>query len=124
MSIMNLENTGIENLTADFHELTELLKSHGFAIGGHWDYEHVIYDKKIIKKDDTYYLRIRGNAIEGDIGGRYATVQLINPILVKHLFPHGIDYGDDGSFAKSVIEQCNGILKQVRKSIETIQVTN
>lgn len=118
---MNFENSGIEGLTVDFAELTDMLKSMGFTLGSHWDYKHVIYDKKIEKKNDVYYLRIRGYAIEGEFGGRYATVKLIAPKLVKHLFPHGIDYGENGNFAKSVIEQCNGILKQVKKNLENIQ---
>ena len=73
---MYLENTTIENIVADQFILDELMLQHDLIRGGQWDYERLTYDKKYTLKEGTFYLRIFGYALDGDIDKRDATIQL------------------------------------------------
>ncbi|MCH1623912.1 YugN family protein [Ferdinandcohnia quinoae] len=116
---MRFENTGIENLTIELSKLTHIMKEEGLVFAGQWDYDRVTYDRKFVIKDETFYLRVQGYAIEGEVeeNGKYAVIKLITPILGKHYYPHGVEYGEDENFPKSLIEQCNRILAKVKENI-------
>lgn len=116
---MRFENTGIENATIELSKLTDIMKEEGFVLAGQWDYDRVTYDRKFVIKGDTFYLRVQGYAIEGEVeeNSKFAIIKLITPILGKHYYPHGVEYGEDENFPKSLVEQSNRILAKVKENI-------
>ncbi|WP_044896145.1 YugN family protein [Bacillus alveayuensis] len=118
---MKFENIGIEGLTAELSQLDDILEDLGFVRAAQWDYERVTYDRKFEHKGDVFYLRIQGYAIEGDVGGRYALIKLITPLLGKHYYPHGVEYGEDEHFPSMIIETSEKLLKQAKEEIEKIK---
>lgn len=121
---MRFENTGLENLKAELNRLDEVMLEHGLVRAEQWDYERASYDRKFELKDGVFYLRVQGYAIEGDIGAHRATLQLLTPILGKHYYPHGVEYGEDEQFPSSLVKQCDAILAAVAKDILIFAETN
>lgn len=115
---MKFENTGIESLKADLTRLDAVMDEYGLVRADQWDYERVSYDRKFEMKEGTFYLRVQGYAVEGDVGSRHAIIQLITPILGKHYYPHGVEYGEDEQFPNSLVKQCEKILDQVKSEVE------
>ncbi|WP_059170019.1 YugN family protein [Bacillus sp. FJAT-27445] len=115
---MKFENTGIENLKADLGRLDDVMLSHGLVREGQWDYERVTFDKKYELKDGTYYLRVRGYAVEGDVDSSRALIQLMPPLLGKHYYPHGVEYGEGEHFPASLVNQCKNLLDRLKEEIE------
>lgn len=111
---MKLDNTDLKGLTCDLDRLDDLMKAHGLIREGQWDYERVTYDRKFVLKEGTFYLRVQGFATEGDVGANKASIQLLTPILGKHYYPHGVEYGEDEHFPASLIKQCENILSDVK----------
>ncbi|MGV2942141.1 YugN family protein [Mesobacillus sp. LC4] len=119
---MKFENTGIENLKADLNRLDEVMLEHGLVREGQWDYERVTYDKKLVVKEGTFYLRVQGYVHEGDVGAHKAIIQLMNPLLGKHYYPHGVEYGEGEQFPKALVSQCEKLLKDVKAEVETFAI--
>jgi hypothetical protein len=117
---MRIENTGIENQTVDYRRFTELMEDLGFIHAGQWDYERVTYDRKFEHKGDVFYLRVQGYTVEGEIDSRHAVIKLLPPLLGKHYYPHGVEYGEGENFPKSVVEASERLLAQVKEGIEKI----
>ena len=117
---MKLENTGIDNKVIDIVPLNHIMGKHAFILGEHWDYERVTYDYKINsqEKNVTYYIRIQGEAIEGDVDKKDAVIKLKTPLLGKHYYPHGIEYGEDENFPKNLIERANKLVIGVNEELE------
>jgi YugN-like family len=115
---VKFENTGIEKLKADLNQLDEVMLEYGLVREGQWDYERVTYDKKFEIKDGTYYLRIRGYAVEGDVGADRAVIELLPPLLGKHYYPHGVEYGEGENFPASLVNQCKNLLDQLKAELE------
>lgn len=118
---MKIENTGIEGLTIDLSRLDEIMEEIGLERDGQWDYERVTYDRKIDVKDEVFYLRVQGFAIEGEIDSRHALIKLITPLLGKHYYPHGVEYGEGEHFPAAVVNTSNRLLKQVSEAIQQVQ---
>ncbi|MEB3749431.1 YugN family protein [Geobacillus sp. FSL W8-0032] len=118
---MKFENSGLENQTVELSRLDDIMERLGFVRAGQWDYERVTYDRKYVVKEGTYYLRVQGYAIEGDVDSRYALIKLLTPILGKHYYPHGVEYGEDEHFPSSLVNQCQKALAQVKSEIEKIK---
>jgi YugN-like family. len=114
---MYIENTGLENMRIDLQVLDDFLPRHGLTRDGHWDYERVTYDKKIVMNEHVYYLRIQGVAVSGDVGAHEAAIQLKVPIMGKYYYPHGVEYGEDENFPKALVEYCRSILEEIRKEL-------
>lgn len=110
---MYIENTGIETIIADLAVMEEIMRRNGLVLEGQWDYERVTFDKKYVIKEGTYYLRIFGTLVEGDIDGRDATIQLKKPVLGKYYYPHGVEYGEDENFPASLVKDCGLTAKAV-----------
>ncbi|MCP8970273.1 YugN family protein [Ectobacillus ponti] len=117
---MKLEHTGIEGQVVDFSLLTEAMKENGFVHAGQWDYERITYDYKFEVLEDIYYLRLRGYAVEGDIGSRKAKIQLLTPLLGKHYYPHGVEYGDGETFPESVVKKSKQLLQNVADALAAL----
>lgn len=118
---MKLENTGIDELTVDVKSLNHLMGLHGFILGESWDYERVTYDYKIAsnEKNVTYYIRIQGYAVEGDVDRGDAMIKIMTPLLGKHYFPHGVEYGEDENFPKNLVKRAHNLVIQAREDIES-----
>ncbi len=119
---MKFENTGIEKMRADLNRLDEVMKEHGLIREGQWDYERVTYDKKFEIKEGVYYLRVRGYAVEGDVGSHKATIQLMTPLLGKYYYPHGVEYGENEYFPPALINQCDTILNKLNAEVESFAI--
>jgi len=117
---MKLENTGIDNKIIDIGPLNHIMGKHAFILGESWDYERVTYDYKINsqEKNVTYFIRIQGEAIEGDVDKKDAVIKLKTPLLGKHYYPHGIEYGEDENFPKNLIERANKIVISANEELE------
>ncbi len=115
---MYFENTGIEDIAADLFVLDEIMLEHNLIRGGQWDYERVTYDKKYTLKDGTFYLRIFGFTTDGDVGSRDALINLKKPVIGKHHYPFGVEYGEDENFPKSLLNDCETTLKAVAEALQ------
>lgn len=115
---MKFSNTGIEKFKGDLVRIDDVMTEHGLLRTAQWDYARVTYDRKFELKDGVYYLRVQGYATEGDVGARKATIQLMTPLLGKHYYPHGVEYGEGESFPHSLVTQCEKILEEVKAEIE------
>lgn len=117
---MRFENTGYENIKADLNRIDEVMSDFGLVRAGQWDYERVTYDRKFELKEGIFYLRVFGYAAEGDVGIHKATIQLMKPLLGKHYYPHGVEYGEGEQFPKALVSQCEKILADVKSQLEKI----
>ena len=110
---MYVENTGIKGLVADLKVMEEIMLKNNLGLDGQWDYERVTFDKKYVIREGTYYLRIFGELVEGDIDGRKATVRLKQPVLGKYYYPFGVEYGETEDFPASLVKDCELTAKAV-----------
>lgn len=115
---MYIENTGIEDIVADLSVLDEIMLKHDLVRAGQWDYERATFDKKYVIKEGTYYLRVFSFAIEGDVDARDAIMQLKKPVLGKHYYPHGVEYGEDEDFPESLVKDCIATLQAVQEELK------
>ena len=120
---MRFEDTGFERVTADLNRLDDCLPEFGLIRAEQWDYERVCYDRKFEEKEGVYYLRILGYATEGDVGAHRATIQLLTPIIGKHYYPHGVEYGEDEYFPPSLLKQCESVLAEVKTAVDQFAFT-
>ncbi|CAM3694244.1 YugN family protein [Mesobacillus zeae] len=115
---MRFEKTGLENLKAELNRLDETMLDHGLVREGQWDYDRVTYDRKFELKEGTFYLRVQGYATEGEVDSQHAIIQLIDPLLGKHYYPHGVEYGEGENFPKSLVSQCEKLLSSIKAEVE------
>jgi len=114
---MYIENTGIENIVADLSVIDEIMMKHDLVRAGQWDYERVTYDKKYVIKEGTFYLRVFGYTTDGDVDTRDAMMILKKPVIGKHYYPHGVEYGEGEHFPETLIKDCNATLKLVNEAL-------
>lgn len=116
---MKIENTGIDETVIDIVPLDHILGKHAFIRGENWDYERVTYDYRIDsqEKNVTYYIRIQGEAIKGDVDRKDAVIKLKTPLLGKHYYPHGIEYGEEENFPKNLVERAHNLVIAAQKEI-------
>lgn len=115
---MKFENLGFDNVKADLRRLDDVMAEHKLVREEQWDYERVAYDRKFELKEGIFYLRILGYAVEGDVGANKAVLQLLTPLLGKHYYPHGVEYGEGEDFPKSLVSQCEKILADVKAEVD------
>ena|SRR5699024_6876886 len=110
---MYIENTGIDDQIVDIVPLNHIMGKHAFILGESWDYERVTYDYKINsqEKNITYFVRIQAEAIKGDVDKKNAVMKIKTPLLGKHYYPHGIEYGEDENFPKNLVERATNLVK-------------
>ncbi|PLS06426.1 YugN family protein [Neobacillus cucumis] len=114
---MKFENTGIEKLKADLNRLDDVMDEYGLVRAGQWDYDRVTYDRKFELKEGVFYLRVQGFAVEGDVDTFKATIQLLTPLLGKHYYPHGVEYGEGENFPASLVNQCKSIIEKIKEEV-------
>ncbi|MFS0782430.1 YugN family protein [Bacillus sp. 1P06AnD] len=119
---MRFEDTNLEQYQAEINRLDEVMNEHGLIRAEQWDYERVNYDRKIELSKDIFYLRVQGYAVEGDVGAHRAVIQLMVPILGKHYYPHGLEYGEAEYFPPSLVKKCEDILKAVSTEVRAFAV--
>ncbi|WP_338781761.1 YugN family protein [Metabacillus sp. FJAT-52054] len=117
---MKFEGTGLDQQTAELSRLDFLMEQHGLVRAGQWDYERVTYDKKMEQLGEIYYFRIQGYITEGEVGGRHAVVKLLTPLLGKHYYPHGVEYGEGEDFPEPIVQSCENTIKRLKKDLEAI----
>jgi hypothetical protein len=114
---MRFETVGVDKMKADLNRLEEVMKSHGMLNDAQWDYERITFDKKFEIKEGTYYLRIPGLAVSGDIGRHDAVIQLMTPLLGKHYYPHGVEYGEGEHFPAHLVTTCEKLLAEIKAEV-------
>jgi hypothetical protein len=117
---MIIENTGIDDLVIDLKPLNRITGQHAFILGSAWDYERVTYDYKIgsNEKNITYYIRVQGYAKSGDVDRKDAVIQLLPPLLGKHYYPHGVEYGEEENFPESLVERAQTLLTNLATELK------
>lgn len=115
---MKFEKLGFEDIKADLRRLDDVMADFGLVREEQWDYERVSYDRKFELKEGVFYLRILGYAVEGDVGANKAVMQLLTPLLGKHYYPHGVEYGEGEVFPKSLVSQCEKILAELKAEVD------
>lgn len=117
---MKLENTGIDDTVIDVGPLNRIMGEHAFIKGESWDYERVTYDYKIgsQEKGVSYFIRIQAYALEGNIDQGTAVVKILTPLLGKHYYPHGVEYGEDEEFPTNLIERAKGLVAKANEALE------
>lgn len=121
---MIIENTGIEDLVVDVKPLNKITGEHAFILGSSWDYERVTYDYKVgsNEKNITYYIRVQGYATSGDVDRGDAVIKLLPPLLGKHYYPTGIEYGEDENFPESLVERAKTLLTNLSADLKTVAI--
>lgn len=119
---MYFENTGLENIEVDITLLEDIMNKHGLTKEGQWDYERVTYDRKFMVREGTYYLRVFAYAIDGDVDANDATVRVLKPVIGKHYYPHGIEYGEDEHFPDHLLKTSAEILASIKKEISEFEI--
>ncbi|WLR52205.1 YugN family protein [Bacillus tianshenii] len=119
---MKLEIAALESKVVELKILNEVMKKNGLVLGDTWDYERVSYDRKFENLDtgEVFYLRVLGYAVEGNIDSGHGQVQLMTPLLGKHYYPHGVEYGEGEDFPKNIITKSEKILNTVASDIEAL----
>ncbi|PWU68975.1 MULTISPECIES: YugN family protein [Gracilibacillus] len=117
---MKIQDTGLEELLIDLKPLDDGMERANFVRAGQWDYERVTYDYKIGSPEEnvTYYIRMQGYAVEGDVDRGDAVIKLLTPLIGKHYYPHGIEYGEEEDFPTTTVERAKKILKNVKENIQ------
>ncbi|GIO26039.1 YugN family protein [Ornithinibacillus bavariensis] len=120
---MKLENLGIEDTVVDLKPLDHIMGKHAFIRAGQWDYERVTYDYKIGSNETnvTYYIRVQGYALEGDVDRKDAVIKLLTPLLGKHYYPHGIEYGEEENFPENLVERARKILQSLSEELQSLK---
>ncbi|WP_028782655.1 YugN family protein [Thalassobacillus devorans] len=120
---MKLEATGIEGLVIKQKPLHHILNKAGFIRGGQWDYERVTYDYKIgsPEKNITYYVRIQGYAIEGEVDSGTGVFKMLAPLLGRHYYPHGVEYGEQEGFSQDLVDRANKLVTKAAEDIKKHQ---
>ncbi|MFG6119094.1 YugN family protein [Thalassobacillus sp. B23F22_16] len=120
---MKLEGTGIEGLVIKQKALHHVMNKAGFIRGGQWDYERVTYDYKIgsPEKNITYYVRVQGYAIEGDVDAGNAVFKMLTPLLGRHYYPHGVEYGEQEGFSKDLMDRAAKLVERAAGDIKNHQ---
>ena len=121
---MKLENTGIEDRVMDLKTLDHIMGKNAFIRAEQWDYERVTYDYKINtqEKGATYYIRIQGYATEGDVDLGDAKIKLLTPIIGKHYYPHGVEYGENEVFPNHLVKSCEQVLAALKKDLDAFEL--
>ena len=119
---MKFENTGLEKLKADLNRLDDVMLDYGLVREGQWDYEWLHMTESFELREGTFYLRVQGHAIEGNVDLDKAVIELMTPLLGKHYYPHGVEYGEGENFPSSLVNQCKKILESIKPEVDKFSI--
>ncbi len=116
---MRIEKDNFEGTIIQQEPLTYIMEKHGFVLGSQWDYERMTFDYKMNSQIEgvTYYLRVAGEAIEGDVDFKTAVLRLKEPYLGTHYYPHGVEYGEDEEYPQPVLDKVDRVLDKVSEEL-------
>ncbi|PTX58316.1 YugN-like protein [Melghirimyces profundicolus] len=112
---MAFEDTGLKGIQKPFGEVERIMNEAGFVRGGAWDYSKANFDKKLSGEERDYYLRIRVYAVQGRLEDPKATVELENPVFLRHIFPHGLE--EESEIPGEFKEEIDRALQQVKENL-------
>ncbi|HHY21907.1 MAG TPA: hypothetical protein GX525_08520 [Bacilli bacterium] len=115
---MKFESIGLSEKEIKFSDLEFAAEQLGFVLAGQWDYSRVTLDYKIVdsSKNEVFYLRVPGYAVKGEIPKADCIVRLMDPLLGKYYYPHGVEY--DEEFSKSLVDKCTKKLDQLKEKLD------
>ncbi|MDN4073571.1 MULTISPECIES: YugN family protein [Fictibacillus] len=115
---MLFEESGLKGQVVQFSILEHIMHNHGIIRAGQWDYERITYDYKFedMTNGDVYYLRFPCRVTEGEVETPHAKIELSDPYLGKHYYPHGVEY--DEEFPKNITDHCKRLINQVIEEIK------
>lgn len=117
---MKFEESGLSGKTVEFSILEHVMHKYDLIRAGQWDYERITYDYKFesMETGEVFYLRVPCLAVEGEVESQHAMIKLLDPLLGKHYYPHGVEYGDGEVFPKNIVDKCKSLLAQVKEDLE------
>jgi hypothetical protein len=118
---MKFADIEISGKIVQFTLLEHIMEDVGLIRAGQWDYERITYDYKFESMDsgDVYYLRVPCRAVEGEVESPYSMIEIMDPTLGKHYYPHGVEY--DEEFPKNIVDKCKKLLNRIKEEVETHQ---
>jgi hypothetical protein len=117
---MKIEGTGLEGKEVTLAEFDHVMGELGF-IRWAWDYKRATYDFKYEdrKSGHTFYLRVPSVATKGaieEVGKDSESIlQIGEPYIGRHTYPHGLDYEFD--FPTYVLDHAKKSLDAVNNSL-------
>lgn len=130
--------SAFEHKEERYDNVRSMMESHGFVVGGNWDYEKGSFD---ISLDDRnmVWLRIPFTVPDGnfdpEVGTSNCLVKWGTPYVLKHVYQEGVDRsGESGVFSGMFnqfqepvdaddqiephwIERANNILRQIESQL-------
>ncbi|WP_121613817.1 YugN family protein [Mesobacillus foraminis] len=99
--------TELEGKKALYGEVSEILRNHGFDIGGNWDFEQGMFDKPLSAGEDgeTIYLRLPFDVVDGEMDNDNALLVFRTPFVLKHVEDVEVDGEDSAVLTTSGLEQ-------------------
>ena len=91
-------NSSIEGKQFARGELEGFLASHGFSVGGGWEYDHAYFDYVFQKTPYYDVLRIPVKVKSGDFEQASSKLEIGVPFLLRHCYETGIDDEKDALF--------------------------
>lgn len=107
-----MEDAGLKGITKPFGEVEKVMGEAGFVRA--WDYSKASFDLKLSAGEVTYYLRIQAHVVNGRLENPQATVELENPVFLRHFFPHGLT---EDTVPEELKEQVEQVLNQVKVNL-------
>ncbi|WP_075620504.1 YugN family protein [Paenisporosarcina indica] len=91
-------NSSIEGKQFERGQLEAFLATHGFSVGGGWDYDHAYFDYVFQKTPYYDVLRIPVTVKSGDFEQASSKLECGVPFLLRHCYETGIDDEKDALF--------------------------
>lgn len=86
--------TDIEGEQMTFGHARHLLKTHGFTLGGNWEYHYGFFDGIMHRErevGETVYVRLPFKVIQGELDHENALLEFEQPFVIKHGVNVGLD---------------------------------
>lgn len=116
---MKLTDFHFPDKEVGFGPLLDVMRDHGFIFGEQWDYERATFDFKMPDESDpgTFYLRVPVFTVNGDIPHDETLVKLMTPMLGRHYYPHGVEYGEEEGFPDKIINRSKQKLSTIDEAL-------
>jgi hypothetical protein len=117
---MKIEGTGLEGKEVSLVDLDHVMEELGFVRWA-WDYKRATFDFKYEdkKSGNTFYLRVPSVVVKGSIEevgkDNESLIQIHEPYIGKHIYPHGFDYEFD--FPATILDHAKKKLEALNNSL-------